>query len=317
MRRHIFHNRVNLQPVTFIILFFRDIQTLQMRLSREACFWWTQLLRPFCRAADVLCSYLLLFISSSICNQAFMYHFIISGKPCKLSKLSLVFPSSHLSPSPQIVRRTWWSCRQESTSPWQPSRISSRRAPTLRTSVSTLTPCLTTAWHSLCPTRKPSRLVTQQTWYSLSTESQKGVNAVQWCSVENQQCAIIQILTATVMKYHVSVDCQESYIFPRGYNHKGKYNYLGTTDTAKRVIFSQGVIITRENITILAPPTRDISSVPVNICYIRWSKWMISSKFDGALWLSQSLVTRLGVCVQTMWTQTWQLCALSIMTFFC
>ena len=54
---------------------------------------------------------------------------------------------------------------------------------------------------------------------------------------------IIQILTATVMKYHVSVDCQESYIFPRGYifpkraalmgkyNHKGKYNYLGTTDT--------------------------------------------------------------------------------------
>ena len=101
--------------------------------------------------------------------------------------------------------------------------------------------------------------------------------------------------------------------------------------TAKRVIFSQGVIhcifpkraalreniITRENITILGPPTRDISSVPVNICYIRWSKWMISSKFDGALWLSRSLVTRLGVCVQTMWTQTWQLCALSIMTFYC
>ena len=45
------------------------------------------------------------------------------------------------------------------------------------------------------------------------------------------------------MKYHVSVDCQESYIFPRcyifpearsaegKYNHKGKYNYIGTTDT--------------------------------------------------------------------------------------
>ena len=28
---------------------------------------------------------------------------------------------------------------------------------------------------------------------------------------------IIQILTVTVMKYHVSVDCQESYIFPRDY----------------------------------------------------------------------------------------------------
>ena len=59
----------------------------------------------------------------------------------------------------------------------------------------------------------------------------------------------------TVMKYHVSVDCKESYIFPRDYK-----------------------IVPRENITILAPPTRDISSVPVDICYIRWSKWMISSK---------------------------------------
>ena len=53
---HIFYNTVNFQPVTFRILFFRamfrGIQTLQMRLSRKACFWWTQLLRPFCRAAD-------------------------------------------------------------------------------------------------------------------------------------------------------------------------------------------------------------------------------------------------------------------------
>ena len=62
-------------------------------------------------------------------------------------------------------------------------------------------------------------------------------------------CAIIQILTRTVMKYHISVDCQESYIFPR------------------------------ENITLLAPPAHDISFVPVDICYIRWSKWMISWKF--------------------------------------
>ena len=59
-------------------------------------------------------------------------------------------------------------------------------------------------------------------------------------------------------------------------------------------------IALRDNITtcILAPLTRDISSVLVDICYIRWSKWMISLKFDGALWLSRSLVTRLGVCVQ-------------------
>ena len=96
---------------------------------------------------------------------------------------------------------------------------------------------------------------------------------------------IIQILTVTVMKYHVSVDCQESYIFPRGYIFP------------KRAALREN-IITRGNITILAAPTRDISSVPVNICYIRWSKWMISSKIDGALWLSWSLVTRLGVCVQ-------------------
>ena len=78
---------------------------------------------------------------------------------------------------------------------------------------------------------------------------------------------IIQILTGKVMKYHVSVDYQESYIIRRG------------------------------NITILAPPTHDISSVPVNICYIRWSNLMISSTFDGALWLPRSLVTRLEVCV--------------------
>ena len=63
---------------------------------------------------------------------------------------------------------------------------------------------------------------------------------------------IIQILTGTVMKYHVF----------------------------KRVIFSQGKwaalrenIVPTENITISAPPTRDISNVPVDICYIRWSKF--------------------------------------------
>ena len=56
------------------------------------------------------------------------------------------------------------------------------------------------------------------------------------------------------------------------YNHEGKYNYLGTTDTWYFIR-------------------------PVNIWYIRWSKWMISSKFDGVLWLSRSSVTRLGVCV--------------------
>ena len=62
------------------------------------------------------------------------------------------------------------------------------------------------------------------------------LDTVQWVN-------IIHILTGTVMKYHVSVDCQESYIFPRDYIFpevrstegkycpEGKYNYLGTTNT--------------------------------------------------------------------------------------
>ena len=68
------------------------------------------------------------------------------------------------------------------------------------------------------------------------------------------------------MKYHISVDCQESYIFPR--------EYIFPKCAALREN-----IVPRENISVLAPPTGDISSVPVDICYIRWSKWMISSKF--------------------------------------
>ena len=57
-------------------------------------------------------------------------------------------------------------------------------------------------------------------------------------SFVSQPHGLTQILTGTVMKYHVSVDCQESYIFPREvrstegkYCPDGKYNYLGTTDT--------------------------------------------------------------------------------------
>ena len=61
----------------------------------------------------------------------------------------------------------------------------------------------------------------------------------------------------------------------------------------------ESYIVPRENITILAPPTRDISSVPVDICYTRWSKWMISSNlYVLYIRLPRSLVTRLGVCVQ-------------------
>ena len=45
---------------------------------------------------------------------------------------------------------------------------------------------------------------------------------------------IIQILTGTVMKYHVSVDCQESYIFPR--------DYIFPKCAALREILSRGKI---------------------------------------------------------------------------
>ena len=82
--------------------------------------------------------------------------------------------------------------------------------------------------------------------------------------------------------------------------------------TAKKVIFSQGIIFSRsahirENITILAPPAHDISTVPVDICYIRWSKWMISSKL-----MCSTTTTKFGnkirsLCTKQNWTQTWQL----------
>ena len=80
-----------------------------------------------------------------------------------------------------------------------------------------------------------------------------------------QEFDIIQILTGTVIKY-VAVDCQESYIFPRDYIFP------------KCAALKENIVL-RENITILAPPTRDISTVLVDICYIRWSKWMILSKY--------------------------------------
>ena len=64
---------------------------------------------------------------------------------------------------------------------------------------------------------------------------------------------IIQILTGTVMKYHISVDCQES-IFSQGkYCPEGKYNYLGTTNTWYFIHSGR---------------------------YLLWSKWMNSSKFN-------------------------------------
>ena len=68
--------------------------------------------------------------------------------------------------------------------------------------------------------------------------------------------------------------------------------------TAKRVTFSQG--------KILSPPTHDISSVPVDFCYIRWSKWMISTYF-----MCSTTTTKFGNKTRSLrtkqnCTQTWQ-----------
>ena len=80
-----------------------------------------------------------------------------------------------------------------------------------------------------------------------------------WILKENN---IIQILTGTVMRYHVSVDCQESYIFPK-------------------CAALRENIVPRENITILAPPTRDIS----------WPYRSISVILDGQNeWFRQNIL---------------------------
>ena len=104
----------------------------------------------------------------------------------------------------------------------------------------------------------------------------------------------IQILTGTVMKYHVSVDCQEDYSFPRDYSFP------------KCAALRENIVL-RENITILAPPTRDISSVPVDICYIRWSKWMISSKLYVLYDPTKFGYKTTSLRTKENWTQTWQL----------
>ena len=79
-------------------------------------------------------------------------------------------------------------------------------------------------------------------------------------------------------------------------------------------------IVMREYINLLVPPKCDVLSIPVNtmLYYIRWSKWMVSSKCDGALWVPQGLVTRLGACLQNKLNanMTSQFCPLSIMAFY-
>ena len=84
------------------------------------------------------------------------------------------------------------------------------------------------------------------------------------------------------MKYHVSVDCQESYIFPRDYIFPKCCSTEGKS---------------------WRPPTRD-GFHPSRVRYLKTlldgPKWMISLPL--ILWSSisvpQSLVTKLGVCIQ-------------------
>ena len=104
--------------------------------------------------------------------------------------------------------------------------------------------------------------------YYTMTWKNFGLLKIWWSYFSYQNITFYRsILTVPVMKYHVLVDCQESYIFPK--------DYIPPPPPPPPPKCSA----LRENITILAPPARDISSVPVAICYIRWSKLMISWKF--------------------------------------
>ena len=95
----------------------------------------------------------------------------------------------------------------------------------------------------------------------------------------------LQILTGTVRKICFGGLPGQSYCT--------KWLYF---PDARAVLW--GNIVMRKSIIPPAPPKRDILYVPVDICYIRWSKSMVASKFEGALQLPQSLVTKLGVCIQ-------------------
>ena len=124
------------------------------------------------------------------------------------------------------------------------------------------------------------RLVVSIATIAINTDKSFYTNLMQWTKIRCWQLQIIQILTGTVTKYHVSVDCQKSYIFPR------------------------------ENITLLAPTKRDISSVPVDTCYVRWSnQWLLKSKFIIMV-LSDKLGNKTRVCVQNKLNANWtNLCA--------
>ena len=87
---------------------------------------------------------------------------------------------------------------------------------------------------------------------------------------------IAEVRLFTVRKYYRDIDRDGHEIsrfggLPRElYFPKGLY--------FPEVRSTEGKYCPEGKIDILAPPTRDISSVPVNICYIRWSKWIILSK---------------------------------------
>ena len=87
-----------------------------------------------------------------------------------------------------------------------------------------------------CPT--PILIISYETFRLHAAVLHRGEAGLVICD----EVSIIQILTGTVMKYNVSVDCQELY-FPKGlyfpdvrstegkYCPERKYNYLGTTNT--------------------------------------------------------------------------------------
>ena len=102
------------------------------------------------------------------------------------------------------------------------------------------------------------------------------------------------------MKYHVSVDCQERYICPRDYIFPKELYFPEVRST-------EGKYCPEGKYNYLATPTCDISSVPVDICYIRWSKLMISSKFYVLYDPTKFGNKTRSLHTKQNWTQTWQL----------
>ena len=168
---------------------------------------------------------------------------------------------------------------------------------------------------------------------------------------------IIQILTGTVMKYHVSVDSPRELYFPQGIifsrsaQHGGKITVprdfllffysslychikqqrntvkditiqkLHYLETQSRESQFQDKWVILVILPLLAPPTRDISPVQsISVILDGQNEWFPQH------FMCSTITTKFGNKTRSLrtkqyWTQTWQLARVllwrSIMTFYC